>query len=104
MATISFSLDSLFESDPDYRQGRPCLKGTGITVHSVAAAHLRGASVQDMCGSNPDLDPSLFHAALAYYFANRKQVEADLESDRVEAEQWAVEYRDRDGKPTARLT
>jgi uncharacterized protein (DUF433 family) len=92
MATTSFSLDSLLLSDPDYRQGRPCLRGTGITVHNVAAAHIRGATVEDMCESNPDLNPSLFHAALAYYFANREQIEADLDADDAEAEAWRAEY------------
>jgi uncharacterized protein (DUF433 family) len=104
MATTSFSLDSLLESDPDYRQGRPCLRGTGITVHNVAANYLGGSSIEDLCAGNPDLNPSLFYAALAYYFANREQIEADLGADRVEAEQWAAEYRDRDGNPAARQT
>jgi len=30
---------------------------------------------------NPHLDRSLFYAALAYYFANREQIEAELDED-----------------------
>ena len=77
---------------PGYRQGRPCLRGTGITVHAVAAAYLAGLSAQEICQQNPDLDPSLFYAALAYYFANREQVEAELEADRIEGERLAAQY------------
>jgi uncharacterized protein (DUF433 family) len=81
MASSTFTLDSLLVSKPGYRQGRPCLRGTAITVHSVAAAHLIGLSAEEICAQNPDLDPSLFFAALAYYFANKKQIEAELDED-----------------------
>ena len=81
MATRKFKLDSLLVSKPGYRQGRPCLRGTGITVHSVAVAHLMGLTAEEICNENPDLDPSLFYAALAYYFANKAEIEADLAED-----------------------
>jgi uncharacterized protein (DUF433 family) len=86
------SVASLLEERPGYREGRPCLRGTGITVHAVAAAHLMGMSAEEICAQNPDLDPSLFHAALAYYFANRARVESDLERDRIEGERLAAMY------------
>jgi len=85
-------IGSLLVSRPGYRSGRPCLKGTGLTVHAVAAAHLTGLTAEEICAENPDLDPSLFHAALAYYFANREQVESDLERDRIEGDELAARY------------
>lgn len=88
----AIKLSSLLVTRPGYRQGRPCLRGTGITVHAVAAAYLAGLSAQEICQQNPDLDPSLFYAALAYYFANREQVEAELEADRIEGERLAAQY------------
>ncbi len=93
-ATATVQIASLLVTRPGYRSGRPCLRGTGITVHSVAAAHLLGATTEQMCASNPDLDPSLFHAALAHYFANRAQVEAELDADRCEGERLAVLFPD----------
>jgi uncharacterized protein (DUF433 family) len=83
-AARKFKLDSLLVSKAGYRKGRPCLRGTGITVHRVAAAYLMGLSAEEICMENPDLDPSLFYAALAYYFANKKQIEADLDEDDAE--------------------
>jgi uncharacterized protein (DUF433 family) len=85
-------LSSLLVSREGYRQGRPCLRGTGMTVHQVAAAHMMGLSAEEICAQNPDLDPSLFFAALAYYFANREAVEADLERDRLEGEALMRQY------------
>ncbi len=63
-------------------------------MHSVAAAHLAGLSAEEICAQNPDLDPSLFYAALAYYFANRDQVERELAQDRDEGAALAARYPD----------
>ena len=63
-----------------------------MTVHQVAAAHMMGYSAEEICAQNPDLDPSLFYAALAYYFANREQVEADIEADAREYDELAKRY------------
>jgi uncharacterized protein (DUF433 family) len=84
----------LLVARPGYRYGRPCLRGTGITVHAVAAAYLLGFSTEEICNQNPDLDPSLFHAALAYFFANRQQIETELKLERVEGNELAARFPD----------
>ena len=63
-STATVRLNSLLVSRSGFRGGRPCLRGTGITVHAVAAAHLLGLTAEEICLQNSDLDPSLFHAAL----------------------------------------
>ena len=88
------NLDSLLVCPEGYRQGWPCLRGTGITVHNVAAAHMQGATLQEICEDNPDLDPSLFYAAMAYYFANRERIEAELHEDAAEGARLAAMYPD----------
>ncbi len=82
MATATSEIASLLVSRQGYRQGRPCLRGTGITVHQVAAAHALGYTAEELCAQNSDLDPSLIYAALAHYFANRAQIESELDRDR----------------------
>src|SRR5215210_6228708 len=74
-------IGSLLVTTPGHRNGWPCLRGTGITVHNVALRHMEGMSVEEICAQNPHLDPALFHAAVAYYLANRVRVEAELEDD-----------------------
>ena len=93
-STSPTKLKDLLVTRPGYRQGRPCLRGTGPTVHAIAAAYLMGLSAEEICQQNPDLDRSLFYAALAYYFANREQIEADLDRDRIEGDQLAAQYPD----------
>ena len=85
-------LSDLLVTRPGYRRGRPCLRGTGLTVHAIAAAYLMGLSAEEIWQQNPDLDRSLFYAALAYYFANREQIEADLERDEKDGERLAAKY------------
>lgn len=82
----------LIVSRPDIRGGRPCLAGTGMTVHAVAARHMRGMSAQDILEEFPDLDLGRIHAALAYYFANKTQIEADLKAERRLGEELAAQY------------
>lgn len=92
MAAVT-DLNSLLVTREGYRQGRPCLRGTGMTVHTLAAGLMRGATVQELFEENSDLDPSLIHAALAYYFANKQQIDADLEQDALEGLELARESR-----------
>ena len=86
------NLDSLLVSREGYRQGWPCLRGTGITVHNVAVAYMNGFSVEEICKMNDHLDPSLFYAALAYYLANKERVEAELDAEEAEAEALRAQY------------
>ena len=92
MTQAPVSLESLLVSREGYRGGRPCLRGTGITVHQVAIAHQMGLTPKEICEQNPDLDPSLFFAALAYYFANRAQIDAEIEEDERYGAELAAQY------------
>ncbi len=74
-------IGSLLVVNEGFRQGRPCLRGTGITVHTIAVEQMMGRTSEEVCGDWPDVDAALIHAALAYYFANRAQVEAEIEED-----------------------
>ena len=82
----------LILSDPALHGGRPCLAGTGMTVHAVAARHLRGLGAAEILDEFPHLDLGRIHAALAYYYANKAQIEADLEADRSLGEELASRY------------
>ncbi|MGE0601282.1 MAG: DUF433 domain-containing protein [Dehalococcoidia bacterium] len=91
MGTQSVELSTLLVSKAGYRQGRPCLRGTGITVHNVAGYYRAGHTTEEFCADNPDLDPSLFFAAVAYYLANREQIDAELDADIELEKQLAAE-------------
>ena len=45
---MSTEIDSLLISAPEIRNGRPCIAGTGISVHRVAILHNLGHSPEDI--------------------------------------------------------
>jgi len=63
-----------------------------MTVHQVACAWQIGLSAEEICEQNPDLDRSLFFAALAYYFANRERIDEEIEEDVRYGEELAAKY------------
>ncbi|MHB8574762.1 MAG: DUF433 domain-containing protein [Dehalococcoidia bacterium] len=92
---IAVNIGTLIYSRPDLHDGRPCLAGSGVLVQEVAARHQTGLSAEQIQADFPDLDISLFYAALAYYYANRTQINRALDED--EALYWKLEAESRAG-------
>lgn len=76
----------LIESTPEIRDGRPCMVGTGISVHRIAIWHNMGISAESIAIQIPQLSLAKVHAALAHYFANQSQIDAEIAADLAEAE------------------
>ena len=94
---MSKNLDSLLAQRPDVRHGRPCVAGTGITVHRVAILYKLGHSPEEIARKYEHLDLAGVHAALAYYHANRAEVDAEIAADEAEADRVEAEHsRQRD--------
>jgi uncharacterized protein (DUF433 family) len=66
--------------------GRACLAGHRIRVMDVVALHeRRGMSPEEIAYQYPGVTLSDIHAALAYYFDNRAEIEEEFRKD----EEWA---------------
>jgi uncharacterized protein (DUF433 family) len=89
---MSVELDSLLTHSPEVRHDRVRIAGTGITVHRVAVLTNLGHSPEEIVRKYKHLTLAGVHAALAYYHANREQVDADLAADREEAARLAAEF------------
>ncbi|MGH9207247.1 MAG: DUF433 domain-containing protein, partial [Acidimicrobiales bacterium] len=87
------NIGTLIYSRPDLHSGKPCLAGTGMTVHAVAARYLSGMSAEEIQDTIPDLDLSLFYAAITYYLANRARIDAELAEEQGVAEELAARYQ-----------
>jgi len=92
MALAPFDISTLITSKSDVQGGRPCLAGTRITVHSIAAASVEGLSVDEMV-ERTHVDAAHVHAALAYYFANQAAIDADLAADNALYSELASKHR-----------
>ncbi len=87
------NIGSLIYSRPDLHGGRPCLAGTGMMVRTIAVWHTyHRLSPKRILKEFPHLDLARIHAALAYYYANRREIEDDLETDRRLGEELAARF------------
>src|SRR5438093_1307471 len=66
--------------------GKACIAGHRIRVMDIVVLHeMRGMSRDELVQAFPGLTPADVHAALAYYFDNREEIEGDFRKD----EEWA---------------
>jgi uncharacterized protein (DUF433 family) len=79
-------IGTLIHARPDLHGGRPCLAGTGMTVHAIARRYLQGQRAEDIAADLPDIPLSHVHAAIAHYLANRQDIDAELIRDQSEAD------------------
>ena len=90
----------LIQRRPGYNGGRPCLAGTAFSVHQVAILTNEGQTPPEILAEYPHLDLARIHAALAYYYANRATIDADLAAA-DEAFQVAIQARSGGHRATA---
>jgi len=76
MATIHSI--NLIASDPEVRGGRPCIAGTGIRVLDIVAAMLFHDQTPAEIAEAYALSLAQVHAALAYYYEHKAEIDADL--------------------------
>lgn len=87
-------LDSLIETSPGVRDGRPCIAGTGVTVRRIVQWYRLGTSPEEIAERVGHLSLAHVYAALAYYHANREAIDADLEEENTREEVLANQHAD----------
>jgi uncharacterized protein (DUF433 family) len=87
MATAAaVEIGSLIEVDPEIRAGRPCLAGTGVSVHRVVGWYKLGLTPEEIAERIGHLTLAQVHAALTYYHANQRQIDEEIAADDAEAQ------------------
>ena len=81
-------IGTLIDCDPAIRAGRPKIAGTGLTVRRIVGWYKMGMTPEEIALEYPHLTLAQVHAALAYYHANRKEIEADITQEEVAAAHW----------------
>ena len=87
MASV-VEIGTLIERDPAIRGGRPKIAGTGLTVRRLVGWYKMGMTPEEIALEYPHLTLAQVHAALAYYHANREEIEADIAEEDVAATRW----------------
>ncbi|HBY59051.1 MAG TPA: hypothetical protein DEH78_04475 [Solibacterales bacterium] len=92
MATVT-DIGSLIARTPGIHGGRPCIAGTGVTVRRIAVLHNMGESPEEIAANYGHLSLAQVHASLAYYYANKAEIDADLEAEEREYDRLAEQHR-----------
>lgn len=77
-------------SNPKIRSGRPVIAGTGIMVSNIAIYYTVWNWSPEKIAEQLVLTPGQVHAALAYYFDHKDEIDAEIE----ESERIAEELRE----------
>ena len=83
MLTVT-NIGELVTHSPDIGNGRPTLTGTATSVRRVVVLYQLGAGAEEIARRLSHLSLAQVYAALAYYHANRDEIEADLAEENAE--------------------
>ncbi len=75
---MSVMLDGMLARGPDVCGGRLRIDGTRITVDRIATLYKQGQSAEEIAQTYPHLSLGQVYAALAYFHANRAEIESAL--------------------------
>ena len=99
MPTAAVDIGTLITRTLEIRGGRPRMAGTGVTVQRIVGWYKLGLSPEEITTEIGHLSLAQVHAALAYYHANREEIEAALEADEREAEAFGKKHYQTVGSP-----
>ena len=80
-------IGTLIETSPEIRKGRPCIAGTGVTVGRIVGWYNLGLAPEEIAAKMEHLTLAQIHAALAYYHANRDEIDTDIAAEDAVVEQ-----------------
>jgi uncharacterized protein (DUF433 family) len=96
MATVS-DIGTFITQTPGVCGGRPTIAGTGVSVRRVAGWYKMGRSPEEIADQYGHLNLAQVHAALAYYHANRNELDAELAEEEAEYDRLAAAHKSAQG-------
>jgi uncharacterized protein (DUF433 family) len=78
---VEVEIGSLISRTPGVNGGRPCIAGTGMSVRRIAVLYNMGNIPEEIVRKYSHLSLAKVHAAIAYYHANKAEIDADLEAE-----------------------
>lgn len=75
---MSIMLSAMLAQTADVCGGRMRIDGTRMTVHRIATLYKQGQGPEEIVQTYPQLSLAQVYSALAYFHANRAEVESEL--------------------------
>ncbi len=86
-------IGSLITRTSGIKGGTPHIAGTGVTVRTIVRWYKLGMSPEEIGGEYTHLGLGQVYAALAYYHANREDMEAEMIAEEAEGDRLEREHR-----------
>lgn len=80
---------NLIYRNSNIRGGRPCIVGTSLRVIDIVIAMTFAERAPDQLAQDYDLSMAEVHAALAYYYYNKDEIDEDIREDIQRSEELA---------------
>jgi uncharacterized protein (DUF433 family) len=81
---MSTAIDVLLSRSPDICGGRIRIDGTRVTVHQIVTCYQQGLTAEEIADQYPHINLAQVYAALAYYHANREEIDRELAAETAE--------------------
>ena len=92
MATIT-DIGTLITQSPGICGGRPRVAGTGVSVLRIAGWYKMGRSPEEIADQYGHLTWAQVYAALAYYHANRDEIDAEIAAEEADYDRLLEDHR-----------
>jgi uncharacterized protein (DUF433 family) len=89
-------IGTLIVRSPEIKRGAPRIAGTGVTVKRIVGWYKQGMSAEEISAEVGHISVGQVHAALAYYHANKNEIEAALLDEEIEYERLSREFQSSD--------
>ena len=90
--TTTVDIGTLIISTPNISGGRPRIAGKRFSVEQIVSLTKEGLNPKEIKGEYDFLELAEIHAALAYYYANQKQIEQYLAENESEYQQLLTQF------------
>ena len=85
-------IGSMISRTPGIKRGTPHIAGTGVTVRTIVRWYKLGMSAEEIAAEYPHLSLAQVYGALAYYHANRDDMDAHMAAEEAESERIEQEH------------
>jgi uncharacterized protein (DUF433 family) len=86
-------IGNLISQTPDICGGRARIAGTGVSVRRIVLWDREGLTPEEIINQIPHLTLAQVYAALAYYHANRDQLDVEIAAEDVDSGRLEEEFR-----------
>ena len=83
---MSTEIGTLLVRSPDVCGGRLRIDATRMTVNQLVVWYKQGYTAEEITDQYSHLTLAQVYTALAYYHANREEIEVDLATEKIEAD------------------